>query len=397
MSQSSDPPLSDSSDQLYTREFFLVLAVQMCFGISFAAFLMLPKFLRVELGATASEIGWMAGTSLVASAVFSPFVGLLTRFVARKKLLAASILMEGGGALLFSQVTEIGAFAYSIRIVQGLAFVIVFNCTTTLVADIAPKQHLARAIGYVGLAMLLTNALAPLLTEPLADSFGWDTAFSVSGIAALSALVCLPFLPKQKKRPKDVRTHAATRPASLGPVYYASLVTGVGLGVMFTFVQPYALSLGAKQVGQFFIGYVIAAGSSRTVFAGLADRVGRMKTAICALSLYALVTAVSAGLTPSLLIPLGAGLGLAHGFLYPSLSALGIARTLPEQRSMFMGWFFCAFNVGFAISVLGLGPVADEKGYALVFLVAGGCVATGVVGLLTSNLRQREGAAEATP
>jgi predicted MFS family arabinose efflux permease len=296
-------------------------------------------------------------------------------------LLVLSLVLQGGASVGFVFVTEVGILAYLLRIAQGVAFVLVFNCTTTVAADLLDKRHLARGVGYLGVAMMLTNALAPLVVEPIVEYFDWPTAFVTSGALALLPLFAIALL-------KDPKSSAASLPSDqidhgpLRPIYYASLLMGAGLGAMFTFVQPFALEQGAERVGQFFLGYVATAVGVRTVLGRLTDRVGPTKVSVAGLAFYALVLLATAGLRVNLLIPLGAGLGIAHGFLYPALSAAGLFMTSGERRPVFMGWFACAFNAGFAITVLVLGPVADRYGYPTLFLIVGALIATGVPSLL---------------
>src|SRR5690606_18082914 len=154
------PPPSPQETRIFTAGFMRLLAIQMAFGVSYSAFLLLPKFLRTECSASATEIGWMVGITLVAAAVLSPVVGKVANLIDRRWLLAASLLMQGSAALGFAWVTEIGPLMYALRLVQGVAFVIIFNCTVTLVADQVPAHKLGQAVGYLGLAMLCTNALA---------------------------------------------------------------------------------------------------------------------------------------------------------------------------------------------------------------------------------------------
>lgn len=379
MSQSSESEIP-SSEKLLSSEFLRIIAIQMVFGVSFATFLLLPKFLRVELEASATEIGLMSGISLVCAAVCSPLVGLAVKRFDKRRLLALALVMEAGGALGFMFVDSVGAFSYALRVLQGIAFVLVFNCTATMVADFLPPRFLARGIGYLGVAMLSTNALAPLFAEPLAEHFGWKTAFGVAGAAGICGLGIVPFVQGVSSSMSDARPTRAFG-AQLSAIYFASLLMGVGIGVVFTFVQPFVLEQGAERVGDFFLGYVATAIIARVELGGLADKIGRAKVAIASLAFYAVVTLATSRLTPSLLIVFGAGIGIAHGFLYPALSALGLTLTSSSMRPVFMGWFSCAFNSGFALTALALGPVADRLGYATVFLCAGSAIASGVAPL----------------
>lgn len=380
-------PPHNKSSSLFTPAFLGVLAVQMAFGLSYSAFLLLPKYLRVELDATATEIGWVNGTALVAAAAMAPFVGISARFVRRKVLLGWGLALEGTAAVAFALTDSLGAEVYLLRVLQGLAWVIVFNATATMVADTVPRERMAQGLGYLGVAMLGTNALAPALTEPVAAHFGWSVAFGSPAFVVFASLLVVRRLPDTT----TVGPRRAGRRVASGAsmaCYYGSLMMGAGIGVMFTFTQPYALSLGAERVGSFFLGYTAAAVFVRVGLAGLSDRVGPGRVAVLALSGYALVVLATSQLTPGLLVTLGTALGLCHGFFYPAVTASGLAGLLPEERPVFMGWFACAFNSGYALAVLSLGPVADGYGYPVIFVAVGVAIATGVVPLVLTQWRR---------
>lgn len=375
----SHPP-QNNPERILTPGFVRIVTVQVAFGISYSAFLLLPKYLRTVLNASAAEIGLMAGICLVGAAVLSPVVGALAGRFDRRWLLGAALVLEGGAAVLFTQVTEIGPFAYTLRLLQGVAFVILFNCTATLVADHVPQGRLGQSVGYLGLSMICTNALAPALTEPLAAKYGWSIAFGVPGACALLAVFVLPRLDGSRENPSGEKP-IGRGPPGLGAVYYGSLLMGAGIGTLFTFVQPYVLSLGAKNVGSFFFGYVAAAILARGVFGWVPDRLGPHRVAGASMLLYAVTTVGAAGVTPATLPLLGFFLGISHGFIYPALSARGFSLTAKGSRSQFMGWFAFSFNTGFAVAVLALGPLADRYGFAPIFIGSGIWIATGVLPL----------------
>ena len=153
--------------------------------------------------------------------------------------------------------------------------------------------------------------------------------------------------------------------------FVCSAANGAAFGVMFTFTQPFALSLGADRVSSFFIGYTLTALSIRLFLRNLVDVWGRRRVAFGALSLYGLVTCMTSQLRPNLLFVAGAALGLAHGFLYPAINALAVEGVPRARRGAVMSYFFSCFNTGFALWVLGFGVVAKTYGYPVVFVATG--------------------------
>ena len=113
---------------------------------------------------------------------------------------------------------------------------------------------------------------------------------------------------------------------------------------------------------------------------------------MAALPFYGFIVIGASALTPSLLAVFGLGLGAVHGLIYPALTAFALNRVSPQERGSVMGWMAGSYNAGFALCVLGLGPVADRTGFPAIFLSAGVLVLTGVVPLqrtVRNRLRPR--------
>ena len=92
-----------------------------------------------------------------------------------------------------------------------------------------------------------------------------------------------------------------------------------------------------------------------------ADAWGRRRVALAALVLYGAGRCrLTSLLRPNLLFAVGAGLGLAHGLLYPSLNALAVEGVPRARRGAVMSYFFGCFGAGSALWVLGLGVVAKS-------------------------------------
>ncbi len=373
------PQLSFAS--LFKKGAYLrLLGIQLLFGISYSSFLLLPKFIRLEFSASASQIGWVAGAGILSAAVLAPFMGYAARRFGKRNLAFCGILLECTAALLFALVNEVGPAMYCLRIMQGLAFTLVFHATLSSTAAIAPQYLMSRAIGYLGLAMLLTNAIAPLLVEPIAEVYGFRITFICAGILCAVALLFVSRLPTRQTEQARQPQKTAAQPQLEYAVYLGSCAMGAGLGVMFTFTQPFALGQGARTVGSFFVGYVAAAILVRIFASGLSDRIGPHRISAASFALYAGVVFWTTQLTPGLLLYLGIGLGVSHGFLYPALTAAGLGAISPHRRENFMAFFATSFNSGFACAVLSLGSVADSFGYPRVFIIAGtGLTIAGIV------------------
>jgi MFS family permease len=226
----------------------------------------------------------------------------------------------------------------------------------------------------------------------------------VFGVAAASGLLgaLLSLAPSERAVPKpetkNVGSAAPSGLGQLGPVMWATACGGAAFGVLFTFTQPLALSLGETNMSPLFAGYTASALLVRLAFGNLADRLGRARVGSAAIAVYALVAASAAGLSRGYLGLLGLGFGLAHGAFYPALSALSLEGVAAEARGKVSAYFNAAFNAGVLLVTFVFGQVAGAVGYRVIFLLVACLTATGSATLLGRARRSAVlGAQETSP
>jgi MFS family permease len=363
---SEEPP----EPPLFTRDFALILLTQLAFGFAFSSFFLLPKYVVTALAGSPSQVGYVGALAVVAAVLASPIAGKLLDRGGRVPLTFAGCLLTALAAFAFLGVTHIGPYLYAVRAVQGVAYTLYFVAVTTLVADLAPASRLGQAIGWVGCAGLVMNAVATMVAERIAERFGWHAVFASAAVSGVfGALLCL-FLREPPPQPKlaPVAPHVAA-PGARVAVMWAAIAGGTAFGAMFTFTAPLALSLGDANISPLFAGYTTAALAVRLLFGTLPDRLGRARVGGAALVLYSLVVASTAGLGHGWLGLLGLGFGLAHGAFYPSLTALALEGVSRAQRGSVGAYFNAAFNAGVLLVTFCFGQVAQQYGYRIVFLL----------------------------
>jgi MFS family permease len=380
---------------LFTPAFVLLLVTQASFGFAFSVYFLLPKYLVDALHASAAEIGQVTAVAAVAGVVAVPFIGRLLDGSRRRVWMIAGAALMSLSSLPFMLLETVSPLIYVLRALQGVAFTLFTNAGGTLAAELSPPARLGQAIGFYGLAMLVTNALAPAVAEPLAAAQGWPAVFVLAAAACAVAMV-LSFWVREVQPP---RSEGA--PPSLPlfdrraiVVLYVIAVVGAAFGSVITFTQPLALELGMREVRALFIGYTAAATVVRIGLSNLADRFGRQRIALFAMVLYTGVVFASAALERGWLGAIGMGLGTAHGLLYPALNALAIEHA-GRRRGTMMTFFTGAFSAGFAISVFALGRIAQDFGYRSVFIVSGVLASTALVALLRLPVRPESTRADA--
>lgn len=361
--------LAAEAGSLFTPAFVRLLAVQFCFGLSFSVYFLLPKYLTTELHAGAATVGAVGSAALWAGVLATPLIGPALDRIGRRPALLVGAALSVVSSLAMLGVSSVGALLYAIRVVQGIGFALVFNAASAATADLAGNGRLGAAIGLLGTASLLANALAPALAEVVAHAYGWRPVFFAASLMSLFAFVTSLGV-------RDV-TRSAAPSLATGRVpgarrtMYAALVNGAVFGTVFTFAQTHALDLGALHVSGFFVGYTVAAMAVRILFGNTADRIGRERVARGSFAFYGVVACSIAYLSPGFLELYGFAFGIAHGLLYPSLVALGAERADPARRGAVLTWLNAAFNFGGGLAMLGGGLFAKATSYELLFLLVG--------------------------
>jgi MFS family permease len=354
----------------------------MAFGYAYSALILVPKFATVSLGAGPREVGALAACPTLATIVFAPLCGAwLDRGAHRAAMIGGATLL-GASVLGFGYLHTLGPVAYALRVLHGIGNMLIVGGSAVYVTRIVPAGHHGRAFGTAGAASLMMNAVASSATEHLADAFGWSTAYEVAGGACAFALgvgLTQPEVGAMTLVPTECRPQVSE--ALRRRTGYATFAAGAGFGMLVTFTQPYALSLGATHVAALFVGYTLTALGVRLGLGGAVDRWGRRRAARIALAIYAVTVLVAAALRPATLFPLGLGFGFAHGLAWPALCALSVENAPPERAGSALSGTQAFFAAGTMSAVWLGGVLADEFDYAFAFIVVGLVVATGALAL----------------
>jgi len=361
--------------RLFSPRLALLLAVQTVFGFGWSLYLISPKFMVVALGADAATIGRVSATGALAAVLAIPLAAEGLDRLGRRPFFRMGSALIVATSLMYLAVDRMGPLVYVAQAGTSIAFVLAFNASATLIADLAPPARLGQAIGIVGAANTAMNALAIVVAEQLAQRYSWSIVFRVGATAGTAALL-LSLLVRETSSATHVvsRQSEAREPrarwSSSASALLASALTGVAFNALFTFTQPYALSLGAHELRSFFLGFTMTGVMSRIFLGRLGDRFGHRRVSSGAAIVYAAAALATIALDPHRLWPVGALFGLAHGILYPTLNAFMLGTMPSTWKGRAMIFYNGAFNVGSGLGGLAWGVVAARAGYRPVFAAA---------------------------
>ncbi len=367
------------------RPLWRITVANFLFFLSVTSFFTLPVHLEA-LGASRAEVGRVMGSFGIASLLAIPLTGLLADRLGRRPFLILGALLWAAGALGFSQVTALGQSMYALRLLHGVAFSCVFVATNAVVADLAPRGQLGRAIAVFGTTTLAAHALGPSLGELVIAR--WDFYGLFLGSAGLALLSLGVFATLGESRGPVVRESAplswlalSFRAGARG-VLLASFAAAIAFGAAIHFMSVFVR---AREIGShspFFLAYVVAAIAVRLLAGGLGDRVGHRRVGTWAAVAFAF-SVIGLGFVHEVwtLIIAGLGFGAAHGLAYPSLNALFVEGAGPNARGRAMASFNLSFNVGMTVSAFVAGEVAERYGYTAMWLLTGCCALFGALGV----------------
>jgi len=391
---SAEPkPLPRESSAPIPGELAALLSAVLCFGLAHSTFFLLPKYLELELHADPSQIGAYFSATWFTTVALVPVVGVWVDRHGRLPLAFIGAVALAATCAGFLAVDRLGGLLLALRIAHGAAFTAFFVATSTLAADLAPPERLGQVLGYYGSGFVLSNSIAPALAEWTAARFGWAWVFAAAGLLAALSFVLLAFAREARHEPLDGRRVPGIRAALARPGFWRVLavaaLAGVTFAAMFTFNQPFALSLGISRVSDFLVAYSVAAVVMRGPFGALADRAGRTRVTRVSLAVYAVAALAMTRLDSLGLVPTGALFGVAHGLFYPVMSAAAIEGAPADVRGKLTAFFNGAFNAGFSLGSFGLGYAAESFGFPPLFGLA--CVCSlAALGLLPRRAPEEE-------
>ena len=208
-----------------------------------------------DLNAGLGTVQWISTGYLLALAVVIPLSGWITERFGSKRTWITSLALFGAGSALCGLASSVGELI-AFRVLQGLGGGMLMPVGFTLIAQRAGPQRVGRALGLIGIPILLGPIFGPIIGGAIVDDASWRLIFTVNvPIALIAIAVAARALAPDAGRPEggagrldwlgavllcpglggivfglsQVESHGGlSAPAAVGP-----LVTGVALIALF--------------------------------------------------------------------------------------------------------------------------------------------------------------------
>jgi predicted MFS family arabinose efflux permease len=311
--------------------------------------------LITDFAATEVQAGMVVGATVLAIAIMSPFLGMLSDAVGRKVFIVGALLFLTLPTALIAQSTTIEWIGLW-RFIQGLS---VPGITVVIIAYIGEEfegSSVTELMSFYVSGSVLGGFMGRFLLGHLHEFFGWRQAYYVLAILTLiSALWVAKTLPSSKHFAANPNFRSAIQ--TLGShLVNRYVVTACLLGACvlfslvgcFTFINlyladtPYNLGTGALAniFAVYLIGVIITPLSTI-----LLRRFGSARTIIVAVIISMLGVLLTLA-TPLWLIVIGLGVMSSGVFVTQSATISYIAVNVKQGRSLASGLYYLFYYAG---------------------------------------------------
>jgi predicted MFS family arabinose efflux permease len=370
-----------------------VLAAALCCYAALGEVLsILPGYVPDELGGGPTAVGLAVGAPALTGLLARPLGGRLAdRHGARPLVLAGAAAMAAGALPAVASAT-LGALLLS-RLAVGAGEGVMMSATVLWLLKLAGPERRGRALGHIGLANFGGLAAGPLLAAVLGGGGASRELLALAVVLPLlgAATVLAVAAPRPAPGPSG-RSTASTRsllrltaPAGLG-----LLLVNVGYVSVLAFGAHVARNRGTGLEALIVPVFAVAVIASRTLGAGLPDRLGGTRTVVLfagaeALGLLVFSLASSTGTALAALLVLSIGQSLA----VPGLGLLALARVPAARQGAAAGLFFAWFDAGVGLGGPAAGIVASLTSPSGALIAAAIAVAGAAALLIAAGARRR--------
>jgi MFS transporter, DHA1 family, multidrug resistance protein len=345
---------------------------------------------QTQFGASVAEVQATVSLALLAFGLGLVLLGPLTDRYGRRPCLLGGLALFIAGSALAALAPALQVLAIA-RVLQSIGCAIAFISARAIVADVSPREELARSVAQMTMIMLVVQMVAPLLGNVIMSAGGWR-AIQFSGTALAVTLLIGVALAQQETLPATQEEPARSllhfhRPtiALLAKPGFLILLLQVGLLYSaypaFLSIAPHLmveafgrpptefayyfvfLPLGYFAGNAFVLKYGKRFGQHRLVSAGTC-----FAACSCLLGILLFVFGVRHPL--ALFIPAGAMLNFGLGLALPTVSARAVTQSSPNVGS---GWGLvgCSQQVMAAVSVQALGIFSADSPFPVLVLSLG--------------------------
>ena len=361
--------------KLWSGEYIFLLGINLLLAISFYMIApVLPKY-AIQLGASLSLAGIIAGLFSITALVARPFGGLLADRINKKRILfiATSVLSFSAFGYCFSTTIP---FLVGFRILHGIAFSISSTAVIALAVSFIPIERLGEGVGYFGLGQILSSAVGPNIGIWVGQKYGLPFTFGLSGVILLVSALLITLIHRETASDAILAASQRKKKLIMGDLIAVELLPLALMGGVFSMtnglVSSFLVLIGdARHIANIGLYFSINALCLLFVrpFAGrLSDKKGLALILIPALILTALESLLLANASVLWVVLIAAACkAFGQGSAQPSLQSACIKKLGPERSGVATSTFYIGADIGQGLGPMMGGAIAGAFGYQTMF------------------------------
>ena len=363
-------------------------------------FILIPimALYATELGASASIRGLIIGLYSITN---TPANILFGRLIDRVGYRVPLIFGLAGDALgmFFYTLCQLPFHLALVRVFHGISGALVGPATMSVFAGSGGTSR-AKTMGIYGISLASATLVGFGLSGFIASWLGRKAVFLLgAGLLTIATVLGLLLPGSKPAGGAAARTTFSDtlmqikglfKRKGLSTAYISIFAQYFAFGGVVTLLPGYLANLGMED---FHVGMLLAAFAIMfiiTQFPGgaLSDRIGRLLPVVAGLGLGTVSLVILPSLSTFPLLAVAMALyGVGYGLLFPSISALIIDHTGPEERGLATGVFHALLTAGVAIGAPVMGLLEEGIGIKMGLVIAPAVMVLALVVALTDLRR----------
>lgn len=365
----------EPNETFWNRHFIVALSGYFSLFMSLTLFFIFPLFFD-RFDASKSRIGLIMGIHSITAIISRPFFGRLIDLRGRRGISLLGIAFLIVVYPFFHLIRDAGLLPIALRALTGIGWGVSMTATMTICSDLAPLEKLAKSMGIIGIAGIVSVALGPLLAEEIVNRYGFGALFNTGIGFLIIAFLCMLFTRETaryngSKNPQRKGLLRGFSILSLALVASLPMFHGAVRGAVIYFIALFGRSISLERIGPFFVAFSAAAILTRFFFGDISDRHGRKKVilpTVCLISLNLFLISQMKSLWFFVMVGFIGGLG--QGLLFPALSTYIIDIFGRENKGLALSLYTSFFDVGLGFGSVFFGWISDLFGYRNMYLSA---------------------------
>ena len=371
-----------AKDRLITPSYCCILAANFLLYFGFWLLIpVLPFYLSEEFQVSHTTIGVVLSCYTIAALCVRPFSGYLLDTFARKPLYLVAYTVF---TAIFAGYMVAGLLSFFIllRIIHGLAFVMVTVGGNTIVIDIMPSSRRGEGLGYYGLTNNTAMSVGPMFGLFLHNGgvsypviFAYALGAGILGLIA-ALLVKTPYKAPVRREPISLDRFILLKGLPAG---FSLLLLSIPYGMTTNYVAMYARQIGiTAETGFFFTLMAVGMAVSRLFSGRMVDkgritetiRYGLYLVCICyfCLSACGWLTSWNLTITTYLFFLIALLLGIGFGTMFPAYNTLFVNLAPNSQRGTATSTYLTSWDVGIGIGMLTGGYISEISTFRAAYL-----------------------------